>query len=114
MVYLNYVYFYRPFINKLEDKGQKIMKLKESIEEEIKKRNDKNNSLTNMMSALKLQDDMNNLEWSGKCAPRSVHQEDTEQEDDKNILKMLATHSGAGFHIKNYKYEIILVKFIDL
>lgn len=80
------------------------MKLKDSIEEEIKKRNDKNDCLTTMMSALKLQEDMNNLEWSGKCAPRSVnHQDDTEQEDDINILKMLATHSGAGFHMKNYK-----------
>lgn len=98
------------FIKNLPDKGEKIMKLKEALEEELKKRND-SADLSKMLSALSVngKEDLDALEWTGQCIPgQFARQEETNDSDDEhNPFKILATHSGAGFHKKKLKYVLV-------
>uniref|UniRef100_A0A1B6LRU8 Uncharacterized protein n=2 Tax=Graphocephala atropunctata TaxID=36148 RepID=A0A1B6LRU8_9HEMI len=96
----------RVFISNLADKGEKIRKLKEAIEEELKGR-DESERLSGMLAAMSVngKEDMDALEWTGNCAPgHAARTDDTNlSDDDDDPLKILATHSGAGFHKKKHK-----------
>ncbi|XP_054271914.1 DNA-directed RNA polymerase II subunit GRINL1A [Macrosteles quadrilineatus] len=96
----------KAFINKLADKGEKITALKESIEAELKKRNESEN-LSRMMSALSVngKEDLDALEWTGRCAPGHVAttEENNDSDDETDPFKILANHSGAGFHKKKHR-----------
>lgn len=59
-----------------------------------------------MLLALSLngKEDLDALEWTGDRAPGHLSQpENVESEDEQDTLKILASHSGAGFHKKEHK-----------
>lgn len=67
----------------------------------------KDDSLSSMLSVLSLSEekaDLEALEWRGECAPGHVTgEQDRESEEELDPLKILASHSGAGFHKKKLK-----------
>lgn len=100
------------FINKLADKGEKVVKLKNEIEKELKKR-DESEKLSALMERLSVngKDGLDALEWTGNCAPgyTTVRDEskeinvESDDDDDLDPLKILVSHSGAGFHKKQHR-----------
>uniref|UniRef100_A0A1B6DJV0 DNA-directed RNA polymerase II subunit GRINL1A n=1 Tax=Clastoptera arizonana TaxID=38151 RepID=A0A1B6DJV0_9HEMI len=113
----------RKFINKLPDKGARITHFKNEIEIELKKKNE-SEILSEMLSKLNLngKEGLDSLEWTGNCAPGyKTHNEnnvvDELSEDEIDPLKILASHSGAGFHKKKLRIEKAeepLIKSSDL
>lgn len=61
-----------------------------------------------MLSALSIngKKDLDALEWTGQCVPGQLVKDDeaNDSDDDKDPFKILASHSGAGFHKKKLKY----------
>uniref|UniRef100_A0A1B6FK00 Uncharacterized protein n=1 Tax=Cuerna arida TaxID=1464854 RepID=A0A1B6FK00_9HEMI len=112
----------KAFINKLADKGDKITRLKEAIDKELQRR-DESEKLSGMLATLSVtgKEDLDALEWTGNCAPGYVSRvediDSDDDDDDVNPFKILATHSGAGFHKKKLKVikpEEPLIKASDL
>lgn len=83
------------------------MKLNEVIENELEKHNESDN-LSKMLSSLSMngKQDLDALEWSGRCAPGQLaaREEVNDSDDDSDPFKILASHSGTGFHKKRFKY----------
>lgn len=60
-------------------------------------------------------DGLDALEWTGNCAPgyttrRNENKErnvESDDEDDLDPLKILVSHSGAGFHKKQLRYKTV-------
>lgn len=86
------------------------MRFKKEIVAEIQKRNE-GDKLSEMLSKLNVggKEGLDSLEWSGKCAPgfqtsnkKEVGFEE-DNDDESDPLKILAGHSGAGFHKKKHK-----------
>lgn len=102
----------RGFINTLSDKGEKVVKLKNEIEKELKKL-DESEKLSALMERLNVngKDGLDALEWTGNCAPgyTTVRNEikeisvESDDDDDLDPLKILVSHSGAGFHKKQHR-----------
>lgn len=60
-----------------------------------------------MLSALSMngKEDLDALEWTGHCALK--HVVDDISDDETDPFKLLASHSGAGFHKKKHRYTKI-------
>ncbi|XP_050437677.1 uncharacterized protein LOC126845517 [Adelges cooleyi] len=85
------------FLDTLPDKGEKVKNFLNLVEIEIEKRRE-HDKLCEDLAVLNIgKDQLDTLEWSGKHATYD-QQSSCEQilEDDTNVLKMIASHSGVN------------------
>ncbi len=79
----------------LPDKGQKITNFLERVKCELRKR-DEHDKLCGLLASLNVnesKDALDRLEWTGKY---NTEKKETEDEDDVDPLRILATHSGTS------------------
>lgn len=79
------------------------------------KKLDESEKLCELLERLNVngKDGLDKLEWTGNCAPgysttRNENKDinvEIDDEDDLDPLKILVSHSGAGFHKKQHRYE---------
>ena len=101
---------FRFFIEKLPDKGEKIISFRNELQNELKKREKLCDSTCELLSNLTLNDlNVEDIEWNEGKLPRSKTQIDSDDDDDdKNVLndnikdplKLIASHSGTLNGIK--------------
>ncbi|KAF6205237.1 hypothetical protein GE061_019404 [Apolygus lucorum] len=88
-------------LQRLPDKGAKILNYTKEVEDELEKR-EKEYDISDALAGLTLKQ-LDRLEWT-----RDKEREEPveiEEKDDTNPFKILATHSGAGFHKKEIREE---------
>uniref|UniRef100_A0A069DSF7 Uncharacterized protein n=1 Tax=Panstrongylus megistus TaxID=65343 RepID=A0A069DSF7_9HEMI len=97
----------RSALEKLEDKGAKIIRTKKQIEDELEKRVNASTNLCEVMAGLKLSaSQINALEWTQNTEELSREKfKEEEKESEDNPFKILATHSGTVFSKRTVKIE---------
>lgn len=93
----------RQAVEKLRDKGAKIIRIKKQIEAELEKRNHANNTnLSEVMAGLSLStSQINALEWTRNPDQMKKDRFTEEKKDsEENPFQILATHSGTVFSKK--------------
>jgi len=81
---------------KLPDKGEKILKFFEEVKVELQRRNNQEN-LCVELAKLNVNENTNaleRLEWTGDY--RTDPQDSAVEDNDTDLLRILATHSGTG------------------
>lgn len=105
-----FICFCRSFIQKLQDKGEKISKFRSQLLEVLSQREDIEKACE-LFSGLKIGKPSvsDELEWTGKYSQTSHETQsldsDDESDEDGNPLKILATQSGVGTYKKQHKIE---------
>lgn len=95
----------RSAVEKLKDKGAKIIRTKKQIEDELEKRVNASTNLCEVMAGLKLStSQINALEWTQNTEELN-REKFEEEESEKNPFKILATHSGTVFSKRIVKIE---------
>uniref|UniRef100_A0A146M9V5 Uncharacterized protein n=1 Tax=Lygus hesperus TaxID=30085 RepID=A0A146M9V5_LYGHE len=92
----------RKALQRLPDKGAKILNYTKEVEDELKKR-DKECDISDALAGLTLKD-LDRLEWN-RGDKECEEPTEGDEKDETNPFKILATHSGAGFHKKEIKVE---------
>lgn len=100
----------RVFIKKLPDRGERIRDLKDRLENELKRRHDLLD-VCQVMSGLTVNGKnlSEKLEWCGESrddqleAVKNGDHHSSGSEDESDLIKILATHSGAGYHHKIHR-----------
>uniref|UniRef100_A0A0V0G968 Putative dna-directed rna polymerase ii subunit grinl1a-like protein n=1 Tax=Triatoma dimidiata TaxID=72491 RepID=A0A0V0G968_TRIDM len=97
----------RSAVEKLKDKGAKIIRTKKQIEDELEKRVNASTNLCEVMAGLKLStSQINALEWTQNTKELNREKfKEEEKESEKNPFKILATHSGTVFSKRTVKIE---------
>lgn len=98
----------RRFVDGLPDKGEKLKQFIAQLDAELNIRN-VHKKLCNDMLALKIgSDQLDTLEWTGKHT--TVVPKNIVIDDDEDLLKILASHSGVNQHKIIIEYLYLLFK----
>lgn len=112
------------FLSRLPDKGEKISNYRKRLEDELRNR-EKSDQLSDMLSKLNIKgkEALDRLEWTGNCNPGQSHSGqdviviDNDEDEGKDPLKIIATHSGTSFQKKIHRVlppEPSLIKPSDI
>jgi len=86
-------YFFRKFISRLPDKGEKIISFHDKILKEIEHRNEIEEA-ANVLSRLNIASEgkaaMSKLEWTGKYDDENIKIVELDSDDEEEPLKILA------------------------
>ncbi|KAK0168749.1 hypothetical protein PV327_002519 [Microctonus hyperodae] len=93
----------KSFILKLPDRGEKILKFRDKVQNELAHR-DEMEKASRLLSRLNIVSEgknaINDLEWTGKYDEKSTQIVELDVDDELEPLKILAQPTGAGVHKK--------------
>lgn len=100
-----FCYFSRKFIDGLPDKGKKVKHFHDQIKLELKKRYNADQLCEDMALLNINKDQLNIIEWTGKCIPYARDKSQPCVDNDEDVLKMFVSHSGVNQRKKIIKYK---------
>lgn len=97
---------FRPFIDGLPDKGEKVKHLCNLIKLELEKRCNAEKLCKDLASLNIGQDQLDTFEWTGKHASHTIQSNCQPNVDDQDVLKMFVSHSGVNQDKIVIKYKV--------